>query len=249
MSTRRVAHASPEELAQAMEIVGRAFAEDPLLHRLFPGLPNNVQTYRYKEMEHANVGALFQGAGFAHVGRDDSGRIVTLAVWGSPLAPRGISRFSWAHLWRAIRSISNRAPNIYETWRTYDKHRPKEPHWYLHLLATEESARGTGITSQVIKAGLTAVDSTHAPAYLEASGEHLVPLYEHFGFRRCGTLPPRNGSHPVPMYRPAVCKRKACDVPPAHFRTAPLSGSRADGNRQQDSDHKQKDPRSVESRV
>lgn len=207
MTARRVDIASAEDLAEAMEIVEDAFMDDFLMDRLFPGLPRPVQTRRYKELEHANIASFYQDGGVMHVGRDESGKIVCFAAWGSPTVPRGMPRFEWANLRRTIRSVGKNAYNVFETLWTYDRCRPKEPHWYLHLLATDKSARGTGITSAVMRAGLSAVDSTHAPAYLEASGEHLVPLYEHYGFHRCGTLPTRRGSAPVPMYRPAVGKR------------------------------------------
>ena len=196
-----------EDIPEAVSLVEPAFRADPLVGRLFPGLPAAEGARRYRQLELANVDAFYQGSGLVHIGRDDAGRIATTAVWASPITPATrLCRVS-GHLARAARAAGRWALSVARTDFTYSRHRPAEPHWYLHLLATAESARGTGLTGAVLRAGLNMIDASHAPAYLEASGEHLVGLYEHFGFEVRGTLPEVRGSRPVPMYRPAVDAR------------------------------------------
>ena len=79
-----------------------------------------------------------------------------------------------------------------------EKAHPEEPHWYLMVIGSDPSVRGAGFGQALMRSRLDRCDGEHAPAYLEASKEELVPYYSRFGFehdrrdpdsrrtRRCG---------------------------------------------------------------
>lgn len=66
--------------------------------------------------------------------------------------------------------------------RAFAQQRPKEPHYYLHMLGARQQFQGRGIGSALLKQGLRTVDEQAMPAYLESSNIANVRLYERFGF-------------------------------------------------------------------
>ena len=56
------------------------------------------------------------------------------------------------------------------------------PHWFLGVVGVEPAARGLGVGSALLAAGLEAVDAHRAVARLETSLERNVQLYQRFGF-------------------------------------------------------------------
>lgn len=63
-----------------------------------------------------------------------------------------------------------------------DAHHPKEPHAYLFFLAVDPDCQGMGLGSAMLAANLKALDAARACAYLEASTERNVTLYQRHGF-------------------------------------------------------------------
>ena len=55
-------------------------------------------------------------------------------------------------------------------------------HWYLALVGTSPTARGTGLGSAVVEAGLALARADGVPALLETSNAANVRWYERFGF-------------------------------------------------------------------
>ncbi|MEM8498412.1 MAG: GNAT family N-acetyltransferase [Pseudomonadota bacterium] len=67
--------------------------------------------------------------------------------------------------------------------RVFAEHRPKQRHYYLHMLGARHDQQGKGVGSALLREGLKVVDEHAMPAYLESSNENNLPLYERFGFR------------------------------------------------------------------
>lgn len=67
--------------------------------------------------------------------------------------------------------------------RVFAEHRPKQAHYYLHMLGARSNQQGKGVGSALLREGLKRVDQHGMPAYLESSNEKNLPLYERFGFR------------------------------------------------------------------
>lgn len=64
----------------------------------------------------------------------------------------------------------------------FDAHHPKAPHWYLFFLAVDPDCQGQGLGSAILQATLARIDAKHEAAYLEASSDKNVPLYQRHGF-------------------------------------------------------------------
>ena len=84
-----------------------------------------------------------------------------------------------------------------------DRVHPREPHWYLGLLATRRGAQGSGAGSRVLTRTLALVDAAGLPAYLESTNPRNVPFYERHGFAVTGEEVLPDGPRLTCMTRPA----------------------------------------------
>ncbi|PZO53181.1 MAG: hypothetical protein DCF16_07910 [Alphaproteobacteria bacterium] len=77
---------------------------------------------------------------------------------------------------------------------------PKVPHAHLVFLGIAPEAQGRGVGSAMLKHALAPLDASGVPAYLEASTERNIALYERHGFVISGgfQLP---GLHMRTMFR------------------------------------------------
>jgi GNAT superfamily N-acetyltransferase len=82
------------------------------------------------------------------------------------------------------------------------EHHPREPHWYLPLIAADPNWIGQGLGTRLMKHALRRCDEQGVPAYLESSNPRNISLYQRHGFRIIGRI--QTGSSPVmtPMLRP-----------------------------------------------
>jgi GNAT superfamily N-acetyltransferase len=83
------------------------------------------------------------------------------------------------------------------------EHHPREPHWYLPLVAADPNWIGQGLGALLMKHALRRCDEEGVAAYLESTNPRNLSLYERHGFRIMGKI--QSGSSPVmtPMLRPA----------------------------------------------
>jgi GNAT superfamily N-acetyltransferase len=63
-----------------------------------------------------------------------------------------------------------------------ERHRPRDPHWYLAILGTDPAQQGRGLGTAVLEPILRRCDANGLGAYLESSKEANVPWYERHGF-------------------------------------------------------------------
>ena len=83
------------------------------------------------------------------------------------------------------------------------EHHPREPHWYLPLVAADPNWIGQGLGTLLMKHALRRCDEEGVAAYLESSNPRNISFYERHGFKIIGKI--QSGSSPVltPMLRPA----------------------------------------------
>jgi ribosomal protein S18 acetylase RimI-like enzyme len=80
---------------------------------------------------------------------------------------------------------------------------PREPHWYLSVLAVWPDRRGRGQGSALLADSLRIVDDASMPAYLESTNPRNIPLYERHGFVVTADVPISDGPSLTAMWRPA----------------------------------------------
>jgi GNAT superfamily N-acetyltransferase len=82
------------------------------------------------------------------------------------------------------------------------EYHPREPHWYLPLIAADPNWVGQGLGALLLKHALRRSDEQGVAAYLESSNPRNISLYQRHGFQIIGRI--QSGSSPVvtPMLRP-----------------------------------------------
>lgn len=82
-----------------------------------------------------------------------------------------------------------------------DAYHPKEPCWYLPMIAADPGHQGKGLGSALMKHATRICDEQGLPAYLESTNARNVSLYQRYGFEVVGEI--QHGSSPIvrPMIR------------------------------------------------
>jgi ribosomal protein S18 acetylase RimI-like enzyme len=78
----------------------------------------------------------------------------------------------------------------------------REPHFYIPYIGVAPGAQGRGLGTALLRPTLDRCDHERLPAYLEATSERNVALYERLGFQHLGEF--NLGTSPPlwPMRRP-----------------------------------------------
>ncbi|MEV4704372.1 GNAT family N-acetyltransferase [Actinoplanes sp. NPDC049316] len=72
-------------------------------------------------------------------------------------------------------------PNFQALDEVFEKHHPDEPHWHLAFLAVRPDHQSAGLGSALMQHTHEQID---VPAYLEATNEDNIRLYERHGYTR-----------------------------------------------------------------
>lgn len=183
---------------RAGDILGRAFAEDPLFEWMVRG------TGRERRV----VGAFTT---FAQSALRTPGSRVLVTAEGTAAAlwlpPGGWHPGTMDFLRTApalARALRGGVLRGLRLQLRMQQHHPREPHWYLEALGAVPEAQGTGVGRLVLQPVLDRCDTERLPAYLESSNPRNWSFYERHGFVRGEPLPVPSGC-PVlmPMRRQA----------------------------------------------
>lgn len=190
----RAPHAG--EHKTVLEVVGRAFFDDPVATYLFPDERGRVEKF-----------AAMSGLAIDAFG--DSALVLTndavqgAAIWQRPSPQRG---GTWAQLrmgWRMFALTRRRFGRAMRLGEAMSTHHPKEPHYYLATLATDPVHQGRGIGSALMQPILERCDKERLPAYLESSKRENIPFYTRHGFEVTGEIEVPGGPRLWPMLRPS----------------------------------------------
>jgi ribosomal protein S18 acetylase RimI-like enzyme len=188
----------------AAGVATRAFLDDAYFSYLLPGA-----RFRARALP-----ILFSGQ-IGHLGRygrivvvrDNGDRIAGVAVWlttgGFPLSI-GVQIAQVPSSLRALypRPHSLKLGGVY--LRELLNVHPKEPHWYLMLLAVEPTMQRSGVGTMLMNEGIARIDAEHVSAYLETQKEDNLAYYRNFAFELRETLHPMPGGPPYyTMWRAA----------------------------------------------
>ena len=192
--------AAPGDVDALVEVLARAFDDDPVPRWLFRG-------------EHRRRKGLrrFFAIQLRHTYLDDGEVWTTEDRAGASLwAPPDKARPGWrdmARLLPVVPCLAGLGRDSAEAARllsAVDAARPRERHWYLATLGTDPDRQRTGVGSALVGAVLERVDAEGLPAYLESSKESNLAFYGRHGFEVTGEIhTPRGGPTLWLMWRAA----------------------------------------------
>ena len=182
------------ERRSVLEVIGRAFEDDPVAIHLFP-----------RARDRAARWARFSGLAIdlmgdtAHVDTTDG--IRGGAIWQLPTDENlGWTRRVGVAL-RFVFLLGTGAPRAIRLGDDTGAHRPTEPHYYLAALGTDPRFQRQGVGAALLQPVLERCDREGLPAYLESSKERNVPFYQKHGFEVVEELTIPGGPRVWPMRR------------------------------------------------
>lgn len=192
----------PGERRSVLEVLGRAFHDDPVAAYLFPSEADRVARW-----------ARFCGAAMDFMGA--TAHVLTTAglegaaIWQQPGQP-GLGRYrrlrTTLGFLLLMRGGVSRAQRLGEL--THARH-PREPHYYLATLGTDPPQQGRGVGGALLEPVLARCDREGRVAWLESSKERNVPFYQRFGFEVVEAIEIPDGPTLWAMRRPPAGRSEA----------------------------------------
>lgn len=201
------------------ELIGRlmaeAFRDDPTWSVYYPDAstrPGKLHSHYRRRVRRSPE--------LAEVALDD-GRIVGALMWEPPHKQSTTAAILRSGS-RIVRRLVSRLPGRQGIAHTLavEKHRPIEPHWYIHDVAASPQARGKGVGSALLEHRLAAIDAVaRVPAGADPAGTATSPtpptalesttpgsrrLYERFGFEAVAQVPTQPNRSSTIMLRHPV---------------------------------------------
>ncbi|HUY22159.1 MAG TPA: GNAT family N-acetyltransferase [Acidimicrobiales bacterium] len=185
-----VRRAVPSDVDALVEVLARAFDDDPVPRWMFRG----------DRRRHRGLRAFFRiQIRHTYLERGEvwtTDELAGAAMW----APPGKARAGWRDVANLVPvlpylvGLGRDTPDAARMLAAVDAARPREHHWYLATLGTDPDHQGSGVGSALLRAVLGRVDAEGLPAYLESSKESNVPFYARHGFGVTGEIhTPRGG--------------------------------------------------------
>ena len=171
---------SKSDIEPAVDLLTRAFWDDPLCVQFFPNEERKKLLSIFFEFR---LKLPFQdGEVYA-----TSSRLEGLAVWQHSSTVEGTL---WKHLragglgfYRKMgRTLINQMMKMDQFTSQRRKKYAVTPYMHLSLVAVSPELQGQGHTSKLIRPMLERLDRLELPCYLEAQLEDNVSIYEHYGF-------------------------------------------------------------------
>jgi GNAT superfamily N-acetyltransferase len=196
--TTAVRKAAVTEAMTLAAMMARAFHDDPAMGWFFPdegSRPRRLQKFFGDLTLRGQYGRL----GEVYTTDDEA----AVAVW----APPGKWRIGPADQLRILPGIVTAlsirlTPSRLRAFNYMESKHPRQPHWYLSILATDPPSQGKGLGSALLAEVLGRCDEEGLPAYLEASKEANVPFYRRHGFEVTEMITLPGGGPPLwPMWR------------------------------------------------
>jgi GNAT superfamily N-acetyltransferase len=122
-----------------------------------------------------------------------------LALWHPPDSPPDESGLIEIFRQTTSTQLFDELGHVFEQLEAF---RPKEPHWYLSILAVEPSHQGKGYGSALMRHALERCDESRLPAYLVSPNLRNLSLYQRHGFEIVGTAQSRSSPVVTAMFRP-----------------------------------------------
>jgi GNAT superfamily N-acetyltransferase len=190
--------AGRDDVAALVEVLGRAFDDDPVACFLFRGDRRRHRGLR--RFFRIQLTALYAGDGEVWTTADRAGA----AIWAPPAKALPGLRDLWhlAPLLPDLAGLGRSVPDAVRLLAEVERRRPRAPHWYLATLGTDPARQGHGIGSALLADVLRRCDEEGVPAYLESSKERNLAFYRRHRFEVTGDLEvPKGGPRLWFMWR------------------------------------------------
>ena len=193
LEVSRVQKATAPERPRCLAALVAAFVDDPLLRWMLPDPATYLEFF-------PQVLTFYGGRAFEHDSAFRTDDFGAVALW----LPPGVGpdeELLGGVMQQAV--DATRLDEVFGLLEQVGESHPEEPHWFLPAIGVDPRRQGNGYGSALLARSLELCDDAGAIAYLEASNERNVPLYQRFGFEVIGEI--QLGSSPLvtPMLRPA----------------------------------------------
>jgi GNAT superfamily N-acetyltransferase len=186
------------DVRELSKVLARAFFTDPVMNYMLPD--DKARTKALPPMFATLTKNHFLSRGGSEVA-SRSGEIGAATLWDPP-GWRKSSRWEGLKMMPTLAwHFRSRAEQTKTLGKLMEEAHPEEPHWYLMVIGSDPSVRGAGFGQALMHSRLDRCDGEHAPAYLEASEEALIPYYNRFGFQQIGEIRIPDGPTMIPMWR------------------------------------------------
>ena len=188
-----VRSASADIQANAVNTIVLGFAADPMTRWVWPASSEYLRIMPQFVMA-------FGGRAFEHGTAYITERARAAALWLPPgIEPDDVAMA--AIMAQTLRpDIADDLGHVVQGMASYH---PREPHWYLPLIAADPHWIGQGLGALLMQHALRRCDEEGIAAYLESSNPRNISLYERYGFEIIGEI--QHGCSPTmtPMLRRA----------------------------------------------
>ena len=168
--------ATIDDIALLADLLADAFVNDPVVRWILP-----TPEYDQRLFE-VDIGYAYLAHKHSWLLENGSGAACWLPPGEKPLsAPLPVLIRTFAPMLLKFGFKAAKRGHLLD--QAFERYRPQEPHYYLHMLGARQAMQGRGIGSALLKQGLSVVDQHNMPAYLESSHINNVPLYERHGFK------------------------------------------------------------------
>jgi GNAT superfamily N-acetyltransferase len=182
-----VRKSSSADLPAMSQILAAAFHDDPIVRWM---VPDEVRRQAVLPDVMRLLAARVHVHGENHL--NDTG--TAAAVWSPPHATFNRADHEWFHAELAL-LVGDDHRRLSGLIDVLDAHRPREPHYRLHLVGVRPSERRRGVGAALVDTVLARADSEGAAAYFVATSPRSRAFAERHGFDavrelRCGGSSP-----------------------------------------------------------
>jgi ribosomal protein S18 acetylase RimI-like enzyme len=170
--TVTIRRAAPDRVPELSALLGRAFADDPMLRWPLPRGEATAYADAFVELNRAVA-----EAGWLYEAGDADG----VAVWVPPGEAERYAAMDEPD--RLAGLCDDGAARYVAMWDWVFARHPPEPFWLLDQLAVDEGRRRHGIGSALVRHGLALARRDGVAAVLETAVPRNVAFYERLGFR------------------------------------------------------------------
>ncbi|WSE55766.1 GNAT family N-acetyltransferase [Mycolicibacterium sp. ND9-15] len=198
MADVSVAPAVRQHVRDMSQVLARAFYDDPVMSWMLPDDATRERGLR--RMFATMTRQHFLRTEGVEVAGD--GRVGAAALWDPPGKWRQTRLQELRMMPAFIRAFGAQVRRGQYMADLMKAQHPEEPHWYLGVIGSDPTVRGTGFGQALMRSRLDRCDATYAPAYLESSNPDNIGYYQRFGFVVTGEIRlPDGGPSLWPMWR------------------------------------------------